>query len=135
MLLEAINDVKKDDIKLNKGINLFERKNNNCFNILINEENINIVVGKIDIIKEYFKDQNLWCSINQKYKILEEKKNEFMFKNTKNELEKKLKQLTSVYRKILMDDNFKFLYEMIKEIENDIRDNINKKDIEKKLKI
>ena len=108
MLLEAINDVKKDDIKLNKGINLFERKNNNCFNILINEENINIVVEKIDIIKEYFKDQNLWCSINQKYKILEEKKNEFMFKNTKNELEKKLKQLTSVYRKILMDDNLHF---------------------------
>ena len=67
--------------------------------------------------------------------MLEEKKNEFMFKNTKNELEKKLKQLTSIYRKILMDDNFKFLYEMIKEIENDIRDNINKKDIEKKLKI
>ena len=41
MLLEAIKDVKKDDIKLNKGINFFERKNNNCFNILINEENIN----------------------------------------------------------------------------------------------
>lgn len=31
-----------------------------------------------------------------------------MFKNTKNELEKKLKQLTSVYRKILMDDNLHF---------------------------
>ena len=54
MLLEVISNVKTNDIKLRKGINFFKNKNIN--NISINEENINTVIEKIEIIKEYFND-------------------------------------------------------------------------------
>ena len=59
--------MKKNDIKLRKGINFFETKNNI---IPVNEENINTVIEKIEIIKDYFDSQNLWTTINNKYKIL-----------------------------------------------------------------
>ena len=131
VLLEVISNVKKiNEIKLNKGIDFFETRNNN---IQVNEENINTVIEKIEIIKDYFNAPNLWISINDKYNILKEKKNEFMFQNVRNKLDRKLKTLTSDYKKLLKDDNYKFLNENIRQIQNEIKDNINKEDLEEKI--
>jgi len=132
-LLEAIRKVKKNKIKFEDGIDLFKKENNNKLNE-VNEENVNIILEKIDIIKKYFNDQKLWSSIDDKKKILEDKKVQFLFENAKNEFERDLKRLKLKYRKIIRDENYKFLEEDIKSIENKIKEKDKPEDIEKDIK-
>ena len=132
-LLEAIRKVKKNKIKFEDGIDLFKKENNNKLNE-VNEENVNIILEKIDIIKKYFNNQKLWSSIDDKKKILEDKKEQFFFENAKNEFEKNLKKLKLKYTKIIRDESYKFLEEDIKSIENKIKEKDNPEDIDKDVK-
>ena len=67
---------------------------------------------------EYINDEKSWSSINEKYKILDEKKRKFIFKNEQNELKQKIKLFEDKYRNILNDDNYHFLKEEIKKVTN-----------------
>ena len=128
-VLEVIGEVKKDSIKLYNGINIFKNKN-----IEVNEENINIVLEKIDIIKKYLNNDTLWSSIKNKYNILEEKKKQLIFDKEKNVLKRNLDILETKYKNILREENYLFLREDMDEIENKIKENNNKDEIEKDLK-
>ena len=130
-LLEVLMEVKKDNIRFNKGINFFKVNNNNYLDI--NEENIDIVLEKIDVIKKYFNKEQFWDIVNDKYHILEEKKKELIFRNKKSEFEKKLVDLQIQFRAILNDNNYEFLKNLIEQIENGIKDNNNKNDIEQSI--
>ena len=69
--------------------------------------------------------------MDSKYKILEEKKNEFIIVNEKNEFEKNLKKIHNYYNKFLIDPNYTFLNKEIEQIKKLIKNNGNRNDIEK----
>ena len=119
-LLEGIRKVKdKNNIKFSKGIDLFKT-------IKVNIENIDLAIEKIDIINNYLK--NKWLAIDNKYKILNEKKDQFISVNEKNMLKIKIKELKTEYKNILTDENYKFLTEDLNQIKNqDELENIKKK--------
>ena len=130
--LEAIKNVEKNNIKFSKGINLFEQKDKNYLDS--EEGKINIILENINIIKKYLNDPQLWPSINNKYKILEEKKKIFIYENEKSELKSKLRILEQKYNIILKDETFVFLQNEKKQIENEIKENKNKEEIEALIK-
>ena len=130
-LLEALSDIKDiNNIKFKKGIDIFP--NNNYLN-LNNVDDINIVLDKIDVVKRYINNKNLWPSIQEKYKILEEKKRQLIFKNEKNKLKSSLNELQFTYKIILKDETYKVFLQDIQNIEQDIQDEIDKNEIEKKI--
>ena len=136
-LLEATRDIKEEDkIKFNKGINIFN-KDNSCY-LEVDEDNINIILEKIDIINEYFnkylKNNLFLSSISYKYKILELKKKKLIYKNEQNEMQRKLKVIETKYRDILKDETFKMFNQDIKKIREDINLNKDKKNIELNIK-
>ena len=112
-LLDSIKKIKKEKIIFSHGIDLLK-------SLEVNEDNVNIIIDKIDIIKKYVNNEMLWPSINDKYKILEEKKKEFIIKNEKDELITNINLLKSKFKTVLEDENYKFLKKDIKQIKNQL---------------
>ena len=130
-LLYAISDVKENKINLRNSLDIFE--NNNNFIDENDEQNINIIIEKIDILKKYLNNGKLWISIKNKYKILEEKKKQIIYKNEKNKFNAKLKEIESIYKDILKDETYKVFKQDIDKIKDDLKNKVESNDIEKKI--
>ena len=124
-LLYTISNVQRDNINFNGGNNLFGKNN-----AKIKEENIDIVLETIDMIKQYLNIEKLPASIEEKYKILEERKKQFIFDREKNELKRNLIDLQTKYKDILIDETYEVLNQEIEDIKSDL-DNQNYKNEEK----
>ena len=110
-LLEGINHVKKDEIGFSDGLDLFKKSNI--------ETKVDIALETIETIKNYLKEymnnKELWASIEDKIKMLEKSKENYVFEVKKNTLTKRLNILESYIKR---DEKLIFLENDIKYIRN-----------------
>ena len=105
--------------KVKKNTNIFLDVNDLSKQSEITEdEEVKLVMEKIDIIKKYFDNKQLNISFEEKYKILEDKNNQLISDKLKSELEKNKKFLNTEYNNILEDENYKFLKDDLEKVSN-----------------
>ena len=120
--MEGIKEVKKDEIKFSDGLDLFKKSNI--------ETKVDIALESIEAIKnylkEYMKNKELWISIKDKIKMLEKSKENYIFNDKIDTLNKRL---NNIEKYIKRDEKFTFLENDIKLIRNLIGQKANTKEI------
>ena len=130
-LFEVTSEIRKDSIKLKSGINLIDDNTMND-----NEKKISKVIKYIELINKYLNDEKLHASMKNKYEILQNKRKGFIIQKKKSQLMEDFNNFKNTYENILSNNDYKFLTEESKKIEEQINNNNdNNKEIKKNIEI